>query len=140
MKIQKYNILIRNEILKRDNFKCSFCGSNKDIEVHHKNKNRLDNRKNNLITLCKKCHLLEYSSTLQTNHIKMQNQRMIIQFVKNNPQITISEISRRTNLSYPTSLNHVNNLIKEGVLKEKTISQMRIIELNNDKNKGENSE
>lgn len=52
---------VRKEALKRDKFKCKKCGSKKNLQVHHiKNwacyptlREELDN----LITLCKRCHL-----------------------------------------------------------------------------------
>lgn len=35
---------------------CEWCGSNKNLCVHHKDKNRYNNDINNLITICKRCH------------------------------------------------------------------------------------
>ena len=52
---------IRKQILERDNNKCVVCQSNIKLEVHHiieKKKNIfLAFDQNNLITLCKKCHI-----------------------------------------------------------------------------------
>jgi len=36
--------------------KCSNCGSNKNVEIHHLNSNRYDNRIENLKPVCRKCH------------------------------------------------------------------------------------
>ena len=36
--------------------KCEWCGSNKNLCVHHKDENRYNNDINNLITICKRCH------------------------------------------------------------------------------------
>jgi 5-methylcytosine-specific restriction endonuclease McrA len=55
---------IKSAILKRDNYMCRVCGSTKKrLEVHHIIKLRLfygetekANDKNNLISLCVKCH------------------------------------------------------------------------------------
>lgn len=36
---------------------CSLCGSKNNIQVHHKDKNRKNNEKSNLVVLCAKCHI-----------------------------------------------------------------------------------
>lgn len=55
----------RNEILQRDKYKCSYCGSEITLQVHHKYYNKYsDGKKVNpwdypndaFITLCKDCH------------------------------------------------------------------------------------
>lgn len=51
----------RMEVFKRDNFKCAWCGTKKDIQAHHikhwkDNKNERYNVSNG-ITLCRGCHL-----------------------------------------------------------------------------------
>ena len=55
----------RLEILKRDNYKCKYCGSTKNLCVHHKYYLQYPNHKkvkpwnypnDALITLCNKCH------------------------------------------------------------------------------------
>ena len=57
---------LKKEIIKRDNYKCTFCGMtkkehyekyNRNLEVHHKNGNKQDCRKCNLKTVCKSCNL-----------------------------------------------------------------------------------
>jgi len=35
---------------------CEACGSQEKLRVHHKNKNRQDNRIENLMIVCKSCH------------------------------------------------------------------------------------
>jgi len=54
----------KRKIIKRDNFRCIVCKEKyKDINsksiviVHHINGNRCDNTENNLVLLCKKCHV-----------------------------------------------------------------------------------
>lgn len=41
---------------KRDDYKCQFCWSEKNIEVHHLDRNRKNNDPKNMLTLCRKCH------------------------------------------------------------------------------------
>lgn len=54
----KVNKKLRAEILKRDNYKCTACGSNKNIHIHHikYRSNGGTNEPENLISLCKHCH------------------------------------------------------------------------------------
>ena len=48
---------IRLKALERDNYKCTLCDSNLNLEVHHKTyKNKGNERLNEIITLCRKCH------------------------------------------------------------------------------------
>ena len=50
----------------------------------------------------------------------MEAKKIIIEFLKNNKGkwFTISEISRKTNLSYPTTLKVIDQLLKEGLIIE----------------------
>ncbi len=51
----------RNEVFKRDNYKCVFCNKGVDLDAHHiTNRNEMPNGgyvKENGITLCKEHHL-----------------------------------------------------------------------------------
>jgi len=49
---------LRQTILKRDNWRCQFCGSIRNLQVHHKTfRSHLgDDSEENLITLCHRCH------------------------------------------------------------------------------------
>lgn len=50
---------IRNNILKRDNYRCRICGSDSveaQLNVHHIDINRNHNEPINLVTLCRSCH------------------------------------------------------------------------------------
>lgn len=49
----------RELIIYKYGYKCANCNiKTSNIEVHHKNKNIDDNNINNLIPLCKQCHIL----------------------------------------------------------------------------------
>ena len=52
-----YNQL-RNQVLRRDGWRCQFCGSMSNLEVHHKQFRGQsgDDIEDNLITLCAACH------------------------------------------------------------------------------------
>ena len=43
-------------ILERDNYECQFCFGKNKLEIHHLDGNRKKNKKNNKLTLCRKCH------------------------------------------------------------------------------------
>jgi hypothetical protein len=55
--------------IKNKNSECYFCEDRKDLDVHHINKNSKDDREENLLVLCNKCHnrlhrLLQKSHTI----------------------------------------------------------------------------
>jgi hypothetical protein len=55
----KYWQRIKKIILKRDNYKCTVCGADKNLQIHHSTyKYHLAEHKhlNTLLTLCEKCH------------------------------------------------------------------------------------
>ena len=48
---------LREQIKNRDGNKCVICGDGKkELHVHHMNGDKIDNRRENLITLCESCH------------------------------------------------------------------------------------
>jgi 5-methylcytosine-specific restriction endonuclease McrA len=49
---------LREEILKRDGWRCQHCGSMSELQVHHiQSRSRMgDDAEDNLITLCARCH------------------------------------------------------------------------------------
>lgn len=63
----------RDKILKRDGFKCTKCGCNKNLQAHHKyyvnGKKAWEYPNKALTTLCKPCHHLEHNIT-DENHTK----------------------------------------------------------------------
>ena len=50
--------VLRDQVLKRDGWRCQLCGTSNNLEVHHiRSRSRLgDDTLQNLITLCAKCH------------------------------------------------------------------------------------
>lgn len=49
---------LRQQILRRDSWRCQFCGKMSNLEVHHKQfrSHSGDDSEENLITLCVDCH------------------------------------------------------------------------------------
>ena len=68
---QEYEEL-RQFVLRRDNWRCQFCGSWKNLEVHHQQfrSHSGEDLEENLITLCADCHALTHDSH--------QNRRILI--------------------------------------------------------------
>jgi transcriptional regulator with XRE-family HTH domain len=44
------------QVLQRDNYECQNCYSKSYLRIHHLNGNKKDNRMENLLTLCQRCH------------------------------------------------------------------------------------
>ncbi len=49
---------LRNEVLRRDGWRCQLCGTRSNLEVHHKEfrSQSGNDSEQNLITLCAVCH------------------------------------------------------------------------------------
>jgi 5-methylcytosine-specific restriction endonuclease McrA len=49
---------LREQVLRRDNWRCQVCGSRQNLQVHHEELRSRDGRdtKETLITLCAECH------------------------------------------------------------------------------------
>ena len=49
---------LRDQVLRRDGWRCQLCGTMSNLEVHHKEfrSQSGDDSEQNLITLCTKCH------------------------------------------------------------------------------------
>jgi len=53
---------LRQLVLRRDSWRCQFCGVMSNLEVHHKQfrSQAGDDSASNLITLCNRCHTLAH--------------------------------------------------------------------------------
>jgi 5-methylcytosine-specific restriction endonuclease McrA len=54
---------LRNQVLRRDGWRCQACGSMSNLEVHHKEfrSHAGDDSEQNLVTLCTTCHAALHS-------------------------------------------------------------------------------
>ena len=58
----EFNSNLKEQIRYRDNYKCQLCGFaeieyNKKLDIHHIDSNKKNNNINNLIALCRRCHI-----------------------------------------------------------------------------------
>ncbi len=109
--------LIRLKILKRDNYRCQICGR-KGTEVHHSDGagsnipvNKQNNKPDNLLTVCHKCHLnldlLLRNGTFGKGKWKRDEERdkIIIKMLSDKSQ---SEIAR----TFDLSRQRINQIVK----------------------------
>jgi 5-methylcytosine-specific restriction endonuclease McrA len=49
---------LRQQVLRRDGWRCQVCGAKMNLEVHHRQRRSQsgDDSEQNLVTLCAKCH------------------------------------------------------------------------------------
>jgi len=52
----RFNRKLKIKILKRDNYTCQICGETNRLSIHHKDRNKMNSKEENLITLCGRCH------------------------------------------------------------------------------------
>jgi hypothetical protein len=67
---------------------CERCGSNEKLLVHHKDRDRYNNVKENLGCLCKRCHQLEHECG---KHLPKDGKARAEWLVKQGPEIRDSE-------------------------------------------------
>ena len=48
---------LRRSIRERDNWTCRKCGKKRSVDIHHIDTNKHNNKENNLVCLCRSCHL-----------------------------------------------------------------------------------
>ena len=58
---------LRQQVLRRDGWRCQSCGAMSNLEVHHKEfrSQSGDDSEENLITLCRSCHTLAHGVLLK---------------------------------------------------------------------------
>ena len=62
---------LRLRVLHRDSWRCQFCGSRTNLEIHHQQfrSHSGEDHEENLITLCASCHSQVHTATLLTKNI-----------------------------------------------------------------------
>ncbi len=56
---KEFSVRLKKKILKLHNYSCSTCGHDgkeRRLEVHHKDKDKTNNKESNLTVLCRTCH------------------------------------------------------------------------------------
>jgi len=68
-------VMTRQNIFKRDNYECQYCGTNKDLTLDHvipRSRGGISNWKN-LVTACKRCNTRKGDFTLHEVDMKLSN-------------------------------------------------------------------
>jgi hypothetical protein len=60
---------VREYIRERDGDWCRACNNDYNIDIHHIDSNRYNNVPNNLVQLCRDCHILIHSGRLRVKCI-----------------------------------------------------------------------
>jgi hypothetical protein len=98
---------------------CSVCGATEDLDVHHKDRNRKNNTKENIVIMCSHCHT-SYHGKLGDNGWGLYNKQYIT-------RITVDELKKELGAGksiraicrdYHMSDEVVNRLMKENNLKK----------------------
>ena len=68
-------VMTRQNIFKRDNYECQYCGTNKDLTLDHVIPRSRGGRSNwkNLVTACKRCNTRKGDFTLHEVDMKLSN-------------------------------------------------------------------
>ena len=72
----------KEQVLQRDGNRCTNCGSNQELEIHHKTYDNIGKEKpdSDLLTLCRPCHLKhheEYSSYTSQEGLELENKSFV---------------------------------------------------------------
>ena len=89
----------RNKIFKRDEYKCTVCGSDNQLRVHHtyytkQRSNPWEYPDNSLLTLCNECHEKyhkEHELTIRSHH-KKSGKRKKINKVPDNVKLSLKQL------------------------------------------------
>ena len=74
---------IREQILKRDKYKCRACGYNDKLHVHHRTYEFIGNEDlDELITLCKKCHNIFHKINPEVNYTSYYHNKKLESMLK----------------------------------------------------------
>lgn len=61
---------LRQQVLRRDGWRCQFCGAMSNLEVHHKQfRSHGEDSEPNLITLCKACHIDQHRQSFRSRSL-----------------------------------------------------------------------
>jgi len=63
---------LRQQVLRRDGWRCQSCGAMSNLEVHHKEfrSHCGDDSELNLITLCTECHIQEHRQSFRSRNLR----------------------------------------------------------------------
>ena len=111
---------IRRPILERDKHKCRFCGSEKNLDIHHidgdsydKKGLRANNDPDNLITLCHKCHAkLHAQQKKPSQEVARRNENILKYYQKG---MSYRAIGKMFHLSHTQIMNILHDLKQEAV-------------------------
>lgn len=93
----EFPFLLRREIIKERGNICEWCRKKKFEHVHHINGNPWDNRKDNLMLVCYRCH---YKIDVKWQRwVQMMKEPVIRQYKHIEPKRTSLEIIDENNLS-----------------------------------------
>lgn len=105
-------------IIDRLGKKCIVCGSNKNLHIHHKKYQDLEEVIKDLELLCANCH----------QSISIYNPK-ILKFVKDNPNSCITEIAKKMGLLGNQIIPNINILVKENLIKKRKFGKKALLNL-----------
>ena len=59
---------LKKQILNRDKHQCRICQFQKTLIIHHINENKHNNLENNLVTLCRSCHMKVHHKSIELSN------------------------------------------------------------------------
>ncbi len=110
----------RERILKRDNYQCRFCGSDKNLDIHHrdgksysKKGSDSNNEDHNLITLCHQCHLKLHAQQKKPSQEVAKRNENILKYSQKG--MSYRAIGNMFHLSHTQIMNILRDLKQEAV-------------------------
>jgi predicted HTH transcriptional regulator len=92
---------------------CQRCGSNDEIEVHHRDRNRSNNSPENLEVLCHECHMDEHHEerSERASLHETPAEELVLDILKEG-RVTAPYIAKETGYSNAYARDILNDLVK----------------------------
>lgn len=108
---------LRNNVKKRDNYTCQNCGVMDDLVVHHIDSDKHHNVMENLVTLCRSCHVIRHWRERDCELVGIDMSTFKPVRITELRHVTGRELFPQNNAKlYDLNVEHENSFVVNGIL------------------------